>query len=129
MGLTVVTGGPVAPPSIGGAEGTGGSYPEARVREAGPPPSVVTFTSFRQYHPDPEGRVYDVEANDDKQDPVRSSGSQLQGKIVTIFATDAPRGDYEAPGGGPSGFPPHVENFGPSHRSVVIEPTASGQHR
>jgi hypothetical protein len=63
----VVTGGPVAPPSIGGgAEGTGGNYHGARVREAGPPPSVVTFTSFRQYHPDPGGRVYDVEANDDK---------------------------------------------------------------
>jgi hypothetical protein len=41
MGLTVVTGGPVALPSIGGAEGTGGSYPRARVREAGPP--------FRRY--------------------------------------------------------------------------------
>ena len=35
--------------------------------------------------------------------------SQLQGRIVTIFATDAPRGDFEAPGGGGGGsqrFPP-----------------------
>ena len=61
---------------------------------------------------------------------LRSSRSQLQGKIETIFATDAPRGDFEAPGGGfPSGFPPHVEDFGPSHRSLVIEPTAGGQPR
>ena len=37
LGLTAVTGGPVEPPSIGGAEGTGGNYPGARVREAGPP--------------------------------------------------------------------------------------------
>ena len=34
---------------------------------------------------------------------LRSSMSQLQGKIETIFAADAPRGDFEAPGGG--GFP------------------------
>jgi hypothetical protein len=29
----------------------------------------------------------------------------------------------------PSGFPPQVEDFGPSHRSVVIEPTVGGHHR
>ena len=31
---------------------------------------------------------------------LRSSRSQLQGKIETIFATDALRGDFEAPEGG-----------------------------
>ena len=29
----------------------------------------------------------------------------------------------------PSGFPPHVEDFGPPHCLLVIEPTAGGQHR
>ena len=61
--------------------------------------------------------------------PRAEQREQLQGKIETIFATDAPRGDCEASGGGPSGFPPHVEDFGPSHRHPVIEPTAGGQHR
>jgi hypothetical protein len=61
---------------------------------------------------------------------LKSSKSQLQGRIVPIFATDAPRGDCEAPEGVfPSGFPPHVEDFGPPHRLPVIEPTAGGQHR
>ena len=61
---------------------------------------------------------------------LRSSRSQLQGRIVTIFATDAPTNDCEAPEGGfPSAFPPHVEDFGPSHRLSVIEPTAGEQHR
>ena len=61
---------------------------------------------------------------------LKSRRSQLQGKISSIFATDAPKGDCEAPEGGfPSGSPPHVEDFGPSHRSVVIEPTAGGLHR
>ena len=51
----------------------------------------------------------------------------LQGKISSIFSVDAPKGDYEAPEGVfPNGSPPHVEDFGPSHRNVVIEPTAVG---
>ena len=46
------------------------------------------------------------------------------------FATDAPRGDCEAQRGVfPSGFPPHVEDFGPPHRLPVIEPTAGGLQR
>ena len=49
---------------------------------------------------------------------------------MTIFATDAPRGDCEAlEGGFPSGFPPRVEDFGPPHCLLVIEPTAGGQRR
>ena len=52
----------------------------------------------------------------------------MQGKISSIFAADAPRGDCEAPEGGFSQrFPPHEEDFGPSHHNVVIEPTAGGQ--
>ena len=40
--------------------------------------------------------IYGVEANDDKRSR-GSSHSQLQGKIKSISAIDAPRGDYEAP--------------------------------
>ena len=41
--------------------------------------------------------------------------SQLQGRIVTIFATDAPRGDCEAPEGGFSWrFPPSRGELRPS---------------
>ena len=54
---------------------------------------------------------------------LRSSRSELQGRIMTIFATDAPRGDCEAPEGGFSQrFPPSrggLRPFAspPSHRT------------
>ena len=54
----------------------------------------------------------------------------MQWNISSIFAADAPKGDCEVPEGFfPSGFPSHVEDFGSSHRSVVVEPAACGQHR
>ncbi len=60
------TGSPMELLSIGGAEGTGGSYLGARVREAGPPcPSLLTLI-LDTTTPTLGVRVYDVEASDDK---------------------------------------------------------------
>ena len=44
---------------------------------------------------------------------LKSSRSQLQGRIVTIFATDAPRGDCETPGGGFQRFLPSCGGLRP----------------
>ena len=55
--------------------------------------------------------------------------SQLQVKIVTIFAADNPTDDSEElEGGFPSGFPHNAVDLGPPHLIAII-PTAGGEHR
>ena len=63
---------------------------------------------------------------------LRSSRSQLQGKISSIFATDAPRGDFEALEGGFSQrFPPSRGGLQPfvsprSHRTNRMWAASAG---
>ena len=91
-----------------------------------PVPSVVRLLG--NLMPDP-GRVFnDVEASDDKGP--QEQKEQLQGRIVKISPPTRPGATARRQWGVfPSGFPPHVEDFGPPHRLTVIEPTAGGQHR
>jgi len=66
--------------SSGGAEGTDGSYPGSRDREAGPPRPVVTLTSFRSLRL-ALGNVYTMSRPATIRGIVRSSGRKLQEKI------------------------------------------------
>ena len=124
----MVTGGPASPPSIGGAEGTGCNYPGTRVREAGPPIRRY-LEALQTLSPDPGRRVYDVEAYDDKTSCGAAGGSRKGRSRRSSPPTHPGATARRKRGVFPSGFPPHVEDFGPSHRSVIIALTAGGQHR
>jgi hypothetical protein len=65
----------------------------------------------------PKGQAAAIPGTRDREHP---GGRRTQGRL---------RGAREGGGGFPNGFPPHVEDFNPSHRLPVIEPTAGGQHR
>jgi len=118
----------VASEERGGPKGQAATNPGLEIGRRDPP-TVVTLRSLDHF-------VWPLAACTTMSRPattrglVRSCGGMLQGNISWIFAADASMGDCDAPEAGfPSDFPPNVEDFGPSHRSVVIEPTACGQHR
>ncbi len=112
-------------PSSGGAGGIGGNYPGSKDRErGGTPPSRHFFNVFRPLRLT-LGNVYTMSRHR-RQDLVRSSKWRApQGKISSISAVGAPRGDYEAleGGGGVSQrFPPSSGGLRPfashcSHRT------------
>ena len=75
--------------------------------------------------PDPGTASAKVEAGDDKQ-ASGAAGDRCEGGSFRSSATTRPRGDCEERRRVfPSGFPRHVEDFGPSHIFTVI-PTAGG---
>ena len=74
---------------------------------------------------DPGQRLRDGGAGDDKQ-ASGAAGDRCEGGSFRSSATTRPRGDCEERRRVfPSGFPRHVEDFGPSHIFTVI-PTAGG---
>ena len=81
-----------------GAEGTGGNYSWDKRSGGGTPPMPSAASAHSETYCLTLGQCSTMPRPTMTRD-LTSSRSQLQGKISPIFATDAPRGDCEAPEG------------------------------